>query len=390
MSEAGIGDAAGGMARKYSARICRAAVNADAARLRAKSRLPRIAFDFIDGGVGREACLARNVQAFDRVRLMPRGLVDVSRRSLKKRILGFEFDLPFGIAPMGMCGLAGPGADRLIAREAKRRDVPWCVSSAASISLEDARAEAGRNAWFQLYVGSDTSQALSLLARAKAAGYETLVLTVDVPVLSRRDREVARGYGVPVRVGLRQLADFALHPLWSAKALVRGIPRPGNYDVGPGGYDRDAPRAGADWDFLDWLRAEWPGKLVVKGVLCSEIAVRAKDAGADAVCVSNHGGRQLDSAPAALEALPEIRKAVGPDYPLLMDSGVRHGEDVLRALALGADCVLLGRPILYAIAAGGEAGLAFFLDGFAEGVSSALAQVGLRDINDVGEEVLAR
>ena len=378
------------MARKYSARICRAAVNADAARLRAKSRLPRIAFDFIDGAVGRETCAARNIQAFDRVRLMPRGLVDVSKRSLKKRILGFEFDLPFGIAPMGMCGLAGPGADRLIAQEARRRNIPWCVSSAASMSLEGARAEAGRNAWFQLYVGSDTSQALSLLARAKAADYETLVLTVDVPVLSRRDREVARGYDVPVRIGLRQLADFALHPLWSAKALVRGVPRPGNYDFSRGAYDRNAPRAGADWDFLDWLRGEWPGKLVVKGVLCGEVAVRAKGAGADAVCVSNHGGRQLDAAPAALEALPEIRKAVGPDYPLLMDSGVRHGEDVLRALALGADYVLLGRPILYAIAAGGEAALSFFLDGFADGVSSALAQVGLRDINDVDGEALAR
>ena len=378
------------MVQKFTKKICRSTVNAEVARMRARSRIPRIAFDFIDGAVGRETGSELNTRAFDEVRLVPRGLVDVSVRSLRKRFLGCEYDLPFGIAPMGMCGISWPGADGMMAREAVRRNFPICMSSAASTTLEAAREDAGRHAWFQIYVGNDTSQAERLIARAAAAGFETLVLTVDVPVLSRRDREVRNGYTLPFRLGFRQFFDFAIHPRWSFGMLINGVPRPKNYDGEKSGYDRHAARAGADWKFLDWLRKSWTGRLIVKGVMSGEDATKVKESGADSICVSNHGGRQLDAAQAALHALPEIRRAVGAEYPLLFDSGVRSGEDVLRALALGADFVLLGRPILYALAAGGEDGLAFFLDGFSEGISVALAQVGLCDVEDVDSRILAR
>ncbi len=378
------------MVEKFARKTCLSTVNAEVARVRARSRIPRIAFDFIDGAVGRETGIELNMRAFDDIRLLPRGLVDVSARSLRKKFLGCEFDLPFGIAPMGMCGLSWPGADGMMAREAVRRNFPICMSSAASTALEAAREQAGHRAWFQIYVGSDTSQAERLIRRADAAGYETLVLTVDVPVLSRRDRDVRNGYTLPFRMGFRQFFEFALHPRWSLGMLINGVPRPKNYDGDSSGYDRYAARAGADWAFLDWLRKSWKGRLIVKGVISEEDAAKIKDSGADAICVSNHGARQLDAAEAALHALPKIRRAVGSEYPLLFDSGVRSGEDVLRALALGADFVLLGRPVLYALAAGGEDGLAFFLDGFSEGISIALAQVGLCDVERVDSRILAR
>ena len=378
------------MVQKFARKTCRSTVNAEAARARARSRIPRIAFDFIDGAVGRETASELNTLAFDEIRLVPRGLVDVSVRLLRKRFLGCEFDLPFGIAPMGMCGISWPGADRMMAREAVRRNIPICMSSAASTTLEATRDQAGDRAWFQIYVGNDTSQAERLIRRASEAGYETLVLTVDVPVLSRRDREVRNGYTLPFRMGFRQFFDFAVHPRWSIGMLINGVPRPKNYDDEKSGYNRHAARAGANWKFLDWLRKNWNGHLIVKGVMSEDDAAKVKDSGADAICVSNHGGRQLDAAQASLHALPEIRHAVGAEYPLLFDSGVRSGEDVLRALALGADFVLLGRPVLYALAAGGEDGLSFFLDGFSEGISIALAQVGLCDIEDVDSRILAR
>lgn len=378
------------MVQKLARKVCRSTVNAETARACARSRIPRIAFDFIDGAVGRETGSKLNTSAFDEIRLSPRGLVDVSVRSLRKNILGCRFDLPFGIAPMGMCGISWPGADRMMAREAVRRNIPICMSSAASTTLEAAREQAGDRAWFQIYVGNDTSQAERLIERASAAGYETLVLTVDVPVLSRRDREVRNGYTLPFRMGFRQFFDFAVHPRWSVGMLINGVPRPKNYDGEESGYDRHAARAGADWKFLDRLRKSWKGRLIVKGVMSEDDAAKVKESGADAICVSNHGGRQLDAAQASLHALPKIRHAVGAEYPLLFDSGVRSGEDVLRALALGADFVLLGRPVLYALAAGGEDGLSFFLDGFSEGISIALAQVGLCDVEDVDGRILAR
>ena len=221
---------------------------------------------------------------------------------------------------------------------------------------------------------------------------EGVLLTVDVPRLGKRPRDLRNGFQTPFRIRPRQFLDFALHPRWSLGTLRAGRPRMANYDADPNakGYDRNAPRTGATWEFLDRLRARWKGRLVVKGVLSPADAVRIRDAGADAVYVSNHGARQLDSAPSSISMLPAIRAAVGPDYPLLMDGGVRSGEDIVKALAAGADFALLGRPFMFAMGADGARGLARFMDGLAEEIAIALAQVGLRRVADIKPEILVR
>ena len=361
----------------------------DAVRL-ARHRQPRLVFDFIEGGAGREVASSRNQSRFDEITLQPRVMADVGTRSLRKSILGCGYDLPFGIAPMGMCGLAWPGADRALAAAARDFNIPVCLSSAASTTIEEMREWAGENSWFQLYAGSSEAQSLALVERARAAGYETLVLTVDVPQVSRRLRDLRNGFSMPFRMRLRQFMDFATHPRWSLATLMHGAPKPANFvsDGGQVHFDRSASRAGADWAFLDRLRALWPGKLVIKGVTSAQDALRIQQAGADAIYVSNHGGRQLDSAPAAIDCLPQIRSAVGDDYPLIFDSGVRNGEDIVKALAMGADFVMLGRPMLFALGAEGARGLNSLVGILAEDVSLALAQTGLNDINTVSAAIL--
>ena len=361
------------------------------ARAIARRRVPRMMFDFVDGSAGCEQGDRLNRSALSQIRLQPRVLADVADRRVSSRFLGRDYGLPFGIAPMGMCDLTWPGADKILAAEAVQRDIPLCLSCAASTTMEDMRALAGDNAWFQLYVMQSPDAAMLMVERAAEAGYEVLVLTVDVPQVSRRVRDLRNGFQVPFHFGPKQVLDFALHPQWSAETLINGIPRTRNFEMGKDarGFARDASRAGADWSFLDQLRKKWRGKLVVKGVLSSADAVRIKDAGADAIYVSNHGGRQLDSAPAAIHALPSIRMAVGPDYPLLFDSGLRTGEDIVKALALGADFAMLGRPMMYGIGADGARGLRGLTTLLAEEISVTLAQIGLRNVEDLDHTVLA-
>ena len=357
----------------------------------ARRRLPRMIFDFVEGAAGREVASQRNQSAFDRIELQPRVMGDVATRSLETSLFGRRFGAPFGIAPMGMCNLVWPRADRMLARAARAFDIPVCLSSAASSSIEDMREWTGENAWFQLYVNRSTDAAIDMAERAKRAGYEVLILTVDVPQVSRRVRDLRNGFQVPFRIGPRQFLDFAMHPRWSLSTLLNGVPSPGNFSLDDEStrFDREASRAGADWQFLDRLRELWPGRLIVKGVASAQDAVRIRNAGADAVYVSTHGGRQLDSAPAAISVLPEIRAAVGREYPLIFDSGLRNGEDVAKALALGADFVMLGRPILYAIGAEGETGLVSLLRIMAEDLDIALAQLGLTEPGQLSEAALA-
>jgi len=357
----------------------------DEARALARRRLPRLVFDYIDGAAGKEHAAARNLEALDARQLMPRVLAPAEQCSLKKTFLGQTLALPFGIAPMGMCNLAWPGADQLLAAEAVRRGMPHGVSTAASSTLEAMAEQAGALAWFQLYVTGTLEAAWGLVDRAKAAGYQVLILTVDVPRVAPRPRDVRNGFTMPFHIGPRQFMDFALHPHWSLASLFHGMPRPANFDNAPGGkgFDRHASRAGANWAFLDELRRRWDGQLIVKGVLSPDDAKRIQAAGADAIYVSNHGGRQLDSAPPAITALARVRAAVGPDFPLVFDSGVRSGEDILKAMACGADLVMLGRPLLYALGADGARGLASLLDALVTELGVAMAQLGLADLSDI-------
>ena len=355
--------------------------SADARALAAR-RLPRLVFDFIDGAAGSELAPERNCRALADVLLQPRVLGNVGQRTIAKSILGQAFDVPFGIAPMGMCGLATAGADNLLAEAARERNMPICLSSAASMSIEDLRRIAGDHAWFQLYAMPTPDQTMALVNRARAAGYQNLILTVDVPQVARRLRDVRNGFEAPFRMGPRQLLDFAMHPAWSLPMWRHGRPNPVNLDNNR--FDRSASRAGANWAFLDQLRDLWSGNLIVKGVMSIPDALRIWDAGADAIWVSNHGGRQLAAAPATADVLPAIRAAVGQDYPLIFDSGVRSGEDVVKALALGADFVMLGRPLLFALGANGAPGLAGLLDEFAQEISTVMAQIGVCDAAGIG------
>ncbi|MES0826617.1 alpha-hydroxy acid oxidase [Ruegeria sp. SCP11] len=357
--------------------------SAEDARRIARRRLPWMVFDYIDGAAGAEVGAARNRAALDAMTLRPRVLRDVSERSLATTLFSKPAQRPFGIAPMGMCNLSTPGADLMLARLAARYEVPLGVSTVASSPMEEVIEAAEGNAWFQLYFSGDGAGTFKLVERARAAGYETLVLTVDVPEVGRRPRELRHGFKMPFRIGARQFIDFALHPRWSIATLTAGKPQMANFLMEGYEFDRTESRAKATWETLARLRDQWDGKLIVKGVLDPEDALAVKAAGADAVQVSSHGARQLDSAPVAFEALQQIRAVVGDDYPVFYDSGLRSGEDVVKALIVGADFVFFGRVMQFAMAAAGEAGLQQLWDVLSDEFSIAMAQIGVTSIGDL-------
>lgn len=351
--------------------------SAEDARRLAKRRLPWMVFDYIDGAAGQETGAARNRAALDAITLTPRILRDVSQRSLATQVFGAPADRPFGIAPMGMCNLSAPGADLMLARLAARYKIPHGVSTVASTPLERIIETAEGHAWFQLYFSGDGTGTFKLVERAKSAGYETLVLTVDVPEVGRRPRELRHRFTMPFRIGPRQFLDFALHPRWSLTTLLKGRPTMANFEMPGFDFDRTESRARATWDTLARLRDAWPGKLVVKGVLGVEDVQNLVTAGVDAIQVSSHGARQLEAAPAPIDMLPRIRAALGPEFPIFYDSGIRSGEDVLKALTVGADFTFVGRSLQFAIAAAGEPGLHQLWSVFSSELDIAMAQTGL-------------
>ena len=347
-------------------------------------------FDYIDGAAGTGCGELRGRDALADIMLQPRVLQGAEHRSLSVPLLGQESGLPFGVSPMGMCNLSGPGADLMLARMAARRGVPVGVSTVASTSLESMIEAAEGNAWFQLYFGGNLATSHALVDRCRASGYKTLVVTVDTPEVGRRPRELRRGFTMPFKIGPSQFFDFACHPHWSISTMLSGKPELANFGDESGiEFDRTSSRAGADWDMLREIREQWRGDLVVKGVLHPEDAVALKAMGVDAVQVSSHGGRQLDSGPPPIRQLPRIREAVGADFPLFYDSGIRGGEDVVKAYASGADYVFLGRPFQFAIAAAGEDGLEQLVEVLSDEVSITLAQLGRVDLQGVGADCLA-
>ena len=361
------------------------------ARELSRKRLPKLVFDFIDGASGDEKLAEINSRALDQIRLEPKVLRNVEKRSLKKKVLGYEFDFPFGFAPMGMTNLSWPGADSMLAAESARNNIPTCVSMASTTTLEKMYELSEGHSWMQLYIFQDENFVMELLDRAKNTGYEVAILTVDVPVLSRRTRDDKNGFSYPFKIGPKQFFDFATHPTWSLSTLLSGIPKPMNYVTsksGDGIFKRKESRGSTDWDTLKRVRDKWKGKLIIKGVMSPDDAKQIKEAGADAIQVSNHGGRQLDSATAAINMLPLIRKSVGSDFPLIFDSGIRSGSDIVRALAFGADYAMIGRPVMYAMGADGKKGLRRIVEIIKEEVSTTLGLVGLNDINDVTSNIV--
>ncbi len=363
----------------------------DAIRL-SKKRLPKLVFDFIDGASGDDKLSEINSTALDQIRLEPKVFRNVENRNLSKKIFDFDFDYPFGFAPMGMTNLSWPEADKMIAKESAYNNIPTCVSMASSTTLEDMFTFSEGHSWMQIYIFQSEEFIMELLKRAENIGYKVLILTVDVPILSRRARDDRNGFGYPFKIGPKQFLDFALHPQWSLTTLFKGAPKPMNYVTSKSGdqiFRRKESRGATDWNTLKRIRNAWKGKLIIKGVMNSEDALKIKEAGADAIQVSNHGGRQLDSATASINALPLIRKALGDDFPILFDSGIRSGSDILRALALGADFVMFGRPLMYAIGADGARGLRRIINLIKEELSTNLGLVGLTDINEVDKKIIA-
>ena len=363
-------------------------------RQKAKIRMPQIMFDFIDGAAGHENASFNNVYALERIRLLPRVLKNVVERDLKISFLDEEFERPFGIAPMGMCDLAWARTDQAFAEASREYNIPFCLSTAASSSIEEMMQESKGRTWFQLYVGASLEEGIEKVQRAADAGCRNLILTVDVPEVAPRWRDLHNGFKVPFRIGSKQFFDFASHPRWVFETLWNGVPRPAHFPD-PNkihkdgkklkGFNREETRGKVDCLFLSRLRDMWKGKLIVKGVLSSEDAKTIRDHGADAIYVSNHGGRQLDSAPSAISRLPLIRKALGKGFPLIFDSGIRNGDGVVKALALGADFVMIGRPFLYAAGAAGREGVFRMIDLLSSEISLCMAQLGLNQLEPLDQ-----
>lgn len=358
------------------------------ARNLAKKRLPWMVFDYIDGAAGAGYGERLNRDRIQAIRLQPRVLNNVEHRSIAVDVFGAQAGLPFGISPMGMCNLSHPFADKWLASLAATHKIPIGVSTAASTSIEDMIKLSEGNAWFQLYFSGNEDSSNALIKRARESGYKTLVMTVDVPEVGRRPRELRRGFKMPFKLGPSQLVDFAMHPSWSLNTLIKGKPELANFGGKFGAFERTASRAGADWSLLEKIRNSWTGKLVVKGVLSATDALRMKSMGIDAVQVSSHGGRQLDSAPPAIDCLASIRAEVGKDYPLFFDTGLRSGEDIVKAYAMGANYVFMARPLLFAMAANGQIGLQQLTDVLSQETSIALAQLGICSIDEINSAAI--
>ncbi len=377
--------------------VARAVTVEDLRRL-ARRRLPRAVFDFVEGGAGDEVTLERNRAAFRRVTFRPRVLVDVSKREQGTTVLGEPVATPVLVAPTGMAGLCWPRGEAVAARAAQDAGTIYTLSTHASCSIEAVAAHAPGPLWFQLYVWQNRELTRSFVERARAAGYRALVLTVDVPVVSRRERDLRNGFTIPPRVTVRNALDVLRRPGWMRRVLLGprltlanlvGAPGAPRADIVTlGGVAQRQVDASVSWADLAWFRSLWSGPLVLKGVLSAEDARRAVAHGVDGLIVSNHGGRQLDGTPAALEVLPEVVAAVGGRAEVLMDGGVRRGADVVKALALGARAVLVGRPYLYGLAAGGAAGVRRVLELLKGEIDHALALVGVPRVGELDRSVV--
>jgi (S)-mandelate dehydrogenase len=375
------------------------AVNIEDLRVLAKRRLPRAIFDFFDGGAEDEVTLRENRAAFERVRLLPRVLVDVSKVDTALELFGKRAALPLAIAPTGGISAGRYGAELILARAAKAVGVPFTMATPSAFSIEKVAEEVGGRLWFQLYAVRDREFRARLVNRAKSAGYEAILVTVDLPVSGKRERDPRNGFHTPYSPNWRNSKDVVFKPAWALDMMRNGLPGMANLE----GYRFSAPSgtdivtavgremdAGLDWEYIKELRNEWPGKLLLKGVERADDAERAAAVGCDGVVVSNHGGRQLDGAAATLDALPAIASAVGNRMAVLLDGGVRRGVDILKARALGAQAVLTGRATLFGAMAAGEPGALRALEILSSELVRAMQLCGVRSSAEIGPHLVSR
>lgn len=371
----------------------------DDLRRQARRRLPRMIFDFVDGGADGELTLAANRAAIDAIRFDPRFLADVSGRDVSTTVLGQHVDVPFLLAPAGLATVVHPDGELAAARAAARAGTVMVVSMASGHRIEAIAEAAGGPLWFQLYLWRDDDVVGGLVDRAASAGCAALVVTIDVPVVGKRERDLRNGMSLPPKIRWRGALDASWRWRW-LRGLVAGPPitfanltgiAGGDSAANIGAYvDRELVDPTATWERVAWLRRRWSGPLVVKGVMSASDATAAVRHGADAVYLSNHGGRQLDSVAGTCEVLPEIADAVAGRAEVLVDGGVRRGADIVKARALGAQAALGGRPWFYALAADGERGIDRLLEVLRADVDRTLALLGRRRFDDVDGSVLRR
>ena len=358
-----------------------------------KRRIPKFAFDYLQGGIGAEACLTGNRRALDNVQLAPRYLpTEPIQPVLEMNLFDREFPMPFAASPIGLSGLMWPRAAEHIARAATRHGLPLGLSSFATSSIEEIGTIAGNLLWFQLYCTEKSEIENDLIDRAESAGCEVLVVTVDIPTVTRREKDIANGLSVPPKFDVVTLSQIALRPAWAFATLRAGIPRfktllpyiPGGSTLDASAiFLRDMVEGHVTVQKLERIRDRWRGRLIVKGILTAEEALLCQDLGADAIVISNHGGRQLDAAPPIPHILPNIRAAIGPDFPLIADGGVRSGLDIGRLIACGANFVFAGRAFVYAVAAAGETGVDHAIFLLREELKQTLSQIGCQELGDL-------
>jgi (S)-mandelate dehydrogenase len=383
---------------RYRGRDFRRALTIEDLRVIARRRLPNFTYEYLEGGAEDEVALRRNRDVFERIAWLPRTLAGVGTPDLSTEVLGEACHLPLIIAPTGFNGMLWPQGDLALARAASDAGIPFTLSTVSNYSLPRMTAELPERIWFQLYPFKDPAAVDHLVGRAEQAGCRTLVVTTDVPVLGAREWD-QRNYRAPMQLSLRSKLDVLAHPGWLRRVMIPGgAPEFENLKelLPPGARSALAGvrfmgtqiNARLGWDDMARIRARWQGKLVLKGILCVEDARRAVEMGADGIVLSNHGGRQIDSAVSGVELLPAVSAEVGERITVLVDGGFRRGSDVLKALALGADAVMIGRPALYGLAAGGQAGVAHALGLLRAEMERTLTLLGCRSLGELGRHLV--
>ena len=366
----------------------------------AKRRLPKGVFEFVDRGTEDEVSLRENAAALDRIRFRPRTLVDVSQRSQAVTLLGKRHEMPIAIAPTGSAGLTWYEGEIALARAAAKAGIPFTLATGSMTAMEKVAAHAGGTLWMQLYMWPDRSLSHKLVERAKAAGFEGLVVTVDSPVPPSREYNLHNGFTLPFSLTRKNAVDLLSHPRWLTNVLARyllttGMPRYQNYPTEmkqkitalPMGRSM-ALNDNLTWDDLRELRRLWPHRLIAKGIISAKDAVLAADCGADAVVISNHGGRVVDGTPAPIDMLPDVVDAVRGRTEVIVDSGFRRGSHIVKALALGASAVFIGRATLYGTAVGGEAGAARAITLLRQEIDRTLALIGCPGVAKLDRDYL--
>ncbi len=365
----------------------------------AKRRLPGGVFDYIDGGAEDELALSRNSEAYQEIRFNPRVLRDVSKIDTGTTLLGKPIPLPLVLAPTGFTRIADPQGELAVARAADKVGVPYALSTMGTRSIEEVAEVCAGPKWFQVYTWRDRGLVRSLLERAAAANYEAILLTVDTAVLGRRERDVRRGYTLPPKVGPGTIVDGMLHPGWTmdflrndpinfASVATDNPAGDGSSAVTLSEYINSQFDPALSWSEIEWLRSVWDGPIVIKGVQTVADAELAVEHGVDAIALSNHGGRQLDGAPAIIDLVEPVAQAVGGRAEIIADGGVRRGSDIVKAVALGATAVMAGRAYLYALGAAGEAGVDHVLRFLFEGMERTMALTGAQQVSDIDRDLV--